>query len=352
MVPENNYPEFGDKYLQYFNPFKQQFELRRKSTSEGNLSISESMDLISILLRKHQLSFVPNKVDKNLILFPYAFIEPKEGDKILNKTTKEVYTVDQIIKNPKTNQWQGLVKFENINNAPSIELRHSLEYLNFDRYIRFEHEYPDALLNIISANPEGILANIPQIVPTLTWRLARVEPGGLGEPFGSRKELKSRLRESVKDPLMPGYTVEIMGQSFDNIVEFGAWSNTFRTCERLITWLEQFIKLYSGYLRKSGLQQVFFWRRNEELQKTAWRQQLPTKTSQFYFRTEELDAVYQRDILKIDITLGMSESYTPYTNQMTYIADQLVSGNYTPDDYRACFYRSGEYLFGDIDILQ
>lgn len=351
MIP-NDLPAFGDKYLQVFNPLRQQFELRRKSTAEGNLSISESMDLLSLLLKKHQSSFVPNKIDRNLIIFPYAIIELKANDKIINKETKEVYIVDQVLKNPKTNNWEGLVKLKNVINPPSIEKRETLEFQNPDRYINFEHEYPDALLNIISANPEGILENIPNIVPTITWKLTRVEPGAYGEPFGSRKEFKSRLRESVKDPLIPGYTVEIRGQYFDNIIEFGAWSNTFRACERLTSWIESFIKLYSGYLRKSGIEQVFFWRRNEELQKTAWRQQLPTKSTQFYFRTEEIEAVYQRDILKIDITIGTSETYVPYTNKSTYVADQLLTGNYTPEDYRNCFYRSGEYLFGNIDILQ
>lgn len=351
MIP-NDLPAFGDKYLQVFNPLRQQFELRRKSTAEGNLSISESMDLLSLLLKKHQSSFVPNKIDRNLIIFPYAIIELKANDKIINKETKEVYIVDQILKNPKTNNWEGLVKLKNVINPPSIEKRETLEFQNPDRYINFEHEFPDALLNIISANPEGILENIPNIVPTITWKLTRVEPGAYGEPFGSRKEFKSRLRESVKDPLIPGYTVEIRGQYFDNIIEFGAWSNTFRACERLTSWIESFIKLYSGYLRKSGIEQVFFWRRNEELQKTAWRQQLPTKSTQFYFRTEEIEAVYQRDILKIDITIGTSETYVPYTNKSTYVADQLLTGNYTPEDYRNCFYRSGEYLFGNIDILQ
>jgi len=348
----NDLPAFGDVYLQYFNPQRQQFELRRKSRAEGNLSISECMDLLEKLMRKHQLSFVPNKLNPNLILFPFCFIEPSKGDQILNTVTKEVYTVDQTIKNPITNQWEGVVKFNNLITPPSVEHRHTLQYLDPSKYIKFEHEYPEALLNKISANSEGILTNIPQIVPTITWTLLRVEPGGLGEPFGPRRELKSSLRESVKDPLVPGHTVEIRGQSFDNIVEFSGWGNSHRTCERLITWFEQLIKLYSGYLRHAGISQLFFWKREREAQKTAWRQQLPVTSTQFYFRTEELEAVYQRDILKIDISIGTSEKYVPYTNQVRYIADQLVSGNYTPQEYRDLFYRSGEYLFGNIDIRQ
>lgn len=343
-------PSFGDAYLQYFNPERQQFELRRKSTNEGAIGISECMEIVTMLLRKHQLSYVPNKTDKRLVLFPFAVVRPKKGDKVVNLTTKEVYTIDQLIINPETNKWNGLIKFDLIN-APSIENGHVLQYQNLDNYIKFEHEFPDALLNISSANSEGAVKNLPPIVPTITWSLRVVEPGGLSEAFGSRKELKPRLRESTKDPFVPGYTVEIYGQWFDNIVQFDAWSSDFRTTERLLSWFEQFLKLYAGYLRKKGIVNMFFWKRDPEMQQTAWRQQFPTKSTQFYFRTEELEAVYQRDILKIDISLGMAE-VIPYDNQFKYIADQLVSGNYTPAEYRALFYRSGEYLFGDLDIRQ
>ena len=111
------------------------------------------------------------------------------------------------------------------------------------------------------------------------------------------------------------------------------------------------MKLYAGYIRQRGIPNLFFWQRQSDDQKNAWRQSFPVKSTQFYFRTEELEAVYQRDILKIDISLGVDET-VPYTNTFTYIADQLVSGQYTPTEYRALFYRSGEYMFGDLDIRQ
>lgn len=350
MSVPDDLPSFGDAYLQYFNPERQKFEVRRKSRNDGYMSLTEAMELIQKLAIRHQLSYVPNRANPQIILLPFAFIEPLVGDKIRNRTTKEVYTITDVIKNPTTNQWNGLVRLDLVN-APSIELRHSLEYLNFDRYIKFEHEFPDSLLNIVSANSEGVLKNIPPIAPTITWSIQSVEPGGLGKPFDSRKELKPRLRESTKDPYVPGYTVEIYGQWFDNIVRFDAWSSSPRTTERLVSWIEQLIKLYTGYLRQKGLNNVFFWRRDGDDQKTTWRQNFPVKGTQFYFRTEEIEAVYQRDILKIDISLGASETL-PYRTEYEYIADQLVSGAYTPDEYRALFYRSGEYMFGDLDIRQ
>ena len=89
-ISDSELPNFGDTYLQYFNPERQKFELRRKSQTEGCLSISECMELIERVLRRHQLSFIPNRADKSLLLLPFAFIEPKVGDRILNNSTKEV----------------------------------------------------------------------------------------------------------------------------------------------------------------------------------------------------------------------------------------------------------------------
>ena len=345
-------PEFGEDYIQVFDPHTKSFQVRRKSRTEGVLNTAQIMELISELLKRYQLTFVPNKTHKNLIYLPFAFIQPAEGDKIRNLGTNEVYTIDQVIKNPNTNSWDGLVKLDLIN-PPSLEEKHSLVYENIDRYIRFDHEMPDQLLNLPSANIEEVLRSKPPMKPTLTWSLRVKEPGGLGKPFDSKKQFRPSLRESVKDPLVKGYTVEIMGQWFDNIVQFDSWSNDQRTSERLIVWFEQFMSSYAGFIQQYGVPKLFFWRRNADDVNTTWRQAFPLRSTQYYFRTEELEAVYQRDILKIDVTLGANASFIKRRDQETrYIADQKVSGALTSSQYRDLYYRSGQFLFGDIDILQ
>lgn len=349
----NDLPAFGDRYLQYFDPETKSFHLRRRSRAEGNISIYESMELILLYLRRYQMSFIPNKLDKNVVLFPFMFIEPVSGDKIKNITTGEIYTVDQVLKNPKTNKWEGLLRLDLVS-PPSIEQRHKLEYLNSDKYVKFEHEAPASLINLVSANSERELQTIAPMKPTITWSINTVEPGSFGVPFSKDKQLKKVLRESTKDPYAPGYTVEIYGQAFDNLVYFNSWSHDHRTSETLISWFDQFLKLYTGPLRQQGVQQMLFWKRNSDSINTTWRQNFAVRNTQWYFRTEELEAVYQRDILKVDISLGASSDFdnNMLNNEVRYIADQKVSGSLTTDEYRALFYRSGEYLFGDIEIRQ
>lgn len=354
MIQYSDLPEFGEKYLQVFDPIQKSFHLRRRSRAEGNIGIIEAMELISGYLRRYQMAFLPNKENGNLVLFPYLFIEPKVGDKIRNITTKEVYTVLEVPLNPATESWEGLVKLSTIR-PPSIEEGSRLEYLSFDRYVKFDHELPSAIPNQISANSDGVQKDPPPMIPTITWSINRVEPGSFGNPFGTSKQLKPVLRESTKDPYVKGYTVDIFGQNFDNLIQFSSWSHDHRTSERLLNWFEQFLKLFTGPLRKSGVAQMFFWERTRDLVNTTWRQYYAVKDTQWYFRTEELEAVYQRDILKIDISIGLATGETVQTdmfNDTRYIADQKISGQLSSTEYRNLFYRSGEYLFGDLDIRQ
>jgi len=347
-------PEFGENYIQYFDPYLQSFEVRRKSRTDGNLSLAESIEYIGILMAKHQMSYIPSKNNKNIILFPFLFVEPKEGDKILNFDTKEVYTIDQVIRNPVTNLWEGLLKF-NLVNPPSLEQSHSLQFFTQkDKYIRFRHEMPDEIPNLIGANLEKLLLQPPPIFPTITWTVKSVEPGSLGRVFDSKKEYKPRLRESVKDPFVMGHTVEIYGQFFDNIVQFDSWSNDPRTSDRLIRWFEQFMRLKAGNLIQNGLSQLLFFKRTEDEYNKTWRQAFSVRGSQYYLRTEQLEAVYSKDILNIDINLDVSFSdpQNRKFNSPRWIADQLVTGELTNQEYRELFYRSGEYQFGSIELRQ
>lgn len=85
----NDLPAFGDKYLQYFDPETKSFHLRRRSRAQGNVSIYETMELISAYLKRYQMSFIPNKLEKNLGMFPFMFIRPAHGERIRNVTTVE-----------------------------------------------------------------------------------------------------------------------------------------------------------------------------------------------------------------------------------------------------------------------
>lgn len=347
---------FTDKYLQIYDPARKSIELRRKSQAEGNLSLLETMELIDALLRRYQTSYKVTGDPKTLWM-PFLFKEPQKGDKVLNENTGETYTVRSLVKNPKTNKWEGLVRFDLVH-TPNDELRHRLKFYDIENYVRFDHNFMSDSPNALSTNSDGGGVSAPPMKPTIAWVLIRKEPGAHGQAFGPRKEYKARQREQLKDPLVRGHSVIVSGQSFDNIVQFDALYSDNRSAEMLVEWFEQFMRLYRHVFRENGVEQMFFWKRLEDDTTREFRQPLWKRSIQYYIRTEQLEATYTRDLLRIDTSVDVLTKGSHFTGAganlgFRYIADQLVSGELTVSGYRRLFYdQSGKYLFGDIDLLQ
>lgn len=341
-------PHFGDHYIELYDTQRKRLEVRRKSQREGNLSLGEAMELMGNCLQNYQMTYRINREDPSTFLFPFLLRRPPEGTQIINTATREVYTVDQIIENPETGTWDGVVRLQ-LRNAPTG--RQKLKFVDKHQYVRFDHEFSMDTPNLRGANNDRTAIDAGPIVPIISWTLLRREPGGSNQPFGPKKEYKPRLRESVKDPYEQGYTVEIVGQWFDNIIQFDCWEADNRSAEQLVEWFEQFMRLYSWIFMKEGLNQIFFWQRNRDTTETKWRQDIVKRSTQFYLRTEQLEAYYQKDLLKVDITVGSTTDNIIVGDQnIRWIADQRVSGQLTGQAYRNLFYRSGVYLFGDLDI--
>lgn len=349
-----NFGNFTDKYQQVYDPASRALELRYKSQAEGSMSIMQTMELIDTLLKKYQTVYKTSKYDKNLILFPFMFVEPVEGDKLLNTATNEEYTVDQLILDPGTNEWQGLVRLS-LTNPPDASKGENIILLNSDRYVSFDHGFKPSSPNSISANNSGGENISAPMRPEIVWTLAKKEPAATsGRPFEGTKEYKPRLRETYKDPVVDGYSVSVYGQWFDSIVQFDVWYANNRAAERLVDWFDQFMSNNSWILRRAGVAQIFFWQRTADDLKQQWRQPVWHRSVQYYLRTEQLHAVYERDLLKLNIVLDVATGdILGALGGKRYIADQLVSGKLTASGYRRLFYdESGIFIFGDFDILQ
>jgi len=346
----NSSYRFNDKYLQLYDPVAKSLEIRRKNQSEGNLSLAQSMDLISDLLRIYQNYYVPNTYEPNVLLFRHMFREPKEGDRILNVSTEETYTVDQVIRNPQTNKWEGIVKI-NSTKPPDLIGRDLLEFKQDHNYVDFDHAYRLATPNEVSTNSSGDGLSPPPMRPIVSWFLARQEPGARsGKAFGPFWEIKPTLRETLKDPLVSGYTVTVYGQYFDNIVQFDALYIDNKSAEALVEWFSQFLYSHRGVLRRCGVANLHFERRLEDATDQRWRQPIWKRSLQWYFRTEQLTAIYERDLMRIETSLIVSSGF-PYRKNPRYIAGQLTSGDLNPSGYRRLFYdQSGTYLFGDTEL--
>ena len=78
-----------------------------------------------------------------------------------------------------------------------------------------------------------------------------------------------------------------------------------------------------------------------------WRQDLVVRSIQYYFRTEEIEAITRRDITAINIATNVARGITDTSTK--YIAAQPISGQITEQEYFSLFRdSSGKYLFGNL----
>lgn len=229
-----------------------------------------------------------SKTNEWTVKFPYArYLDI--GNHITNTTTGEVYSIERII-NEKTNT----VRLHGIKH-PELGDKMSLDRSNM---IDFVSAYPQK-----QAEPETWK-------DTITYKVARREPGTIqSHPFEGRKEIKPRLRQTIIDPDFPNYHIEIMGQWFDNIIQFDCWSTTNRGADSLIEWFEDFVLKYTWVWKKNGVQEMLYMNRSIDEDVTKWRDDIVNRTLYYYFRTEKIFPIRYHDFEQFDIIANVSSPY-------------------------------------------
>lgn len=320
----------------------------RKLRADRSASYEDAMILISILIKQYEYMFQTNASDNTLLLMPHLLSPPEAGAKLKNKTTGEIYTIKEVILNPITRAWDGLIRLNAIA-GPNPLMAHRLEFVDHKKGVRFIEEYPQMLGNE-SQTSDGIIVDKGPMPPTVVYSLVRKEPGSIGKsPFGPQKDYKKHVREQIKDPNVLGSTIEVRAQTFDNLVQFDCCTTDNISATRLAKWFEKFVNLYEGVLKKNGVQQILYWQRLKDAAVTKWRQDLVVRTVQYYFRTEEIEAVIRGDLRKIDFNVDLADSIEDDSER--YIAGQQITGLITEEEYRALFRdSSGKYLFGNTYI--
>src|SRR3989344_4144071 len=84
---------FDQVYMEWYDSRRRTRRLRRRLTSDRTADILDTVDMVDLLLTKHQSTFFVDTNYKWKLIFPYLFVEPEPGDKILNRSTDEVYEV-------------------------------------------------------------------------------------------------------------------------------------------------------------------------------------------------------------------------------------------------------------------
>jgi hypothetical protein len=278
---------------------------------------------------------------------PNLFQEPAQGTKLRNKQTGEIYTVTDTIKNPHTNMWEGLIRISSIT-SPDPVAAEKLEFFDDKVRVRFTAEYSKSL-DTESQTADEIQDDAGPIRPTVVYALLRKEPGTIdAQPFGPRKQYKPRHMENLKhDRKSTGRTISVSAHCFDLLVEFGCFTTDNRSCDLLADWFEEFMRQYSWVLELNGVQRILYWQRGRDTAVTKWRQDLISRTVQYFFRIEEILPTVQKDMNTFDININLSEHINDESER--WYGLYHVSGQLTQEEYKKLFVdRSGNYLFGDL----
>jgi hypothetical protein len=309
-------------------------------------SYHDSMLMIDILLHKYEAEYLPNEIDPNLLCFPYLFQEPPQGALIRNKTTGEVYSIEDTVKNPLTNKWEGLVRIDSVT-PPKRDFAEKLEWLDANIRVRFTAEFPLAL-DTTSQTDQGHIDDAGPIRPTVVYALIQKEPGSIGgQPFSPQKQYKPMHRERMKSPLEPGRSVDVSAQWFDLLVQFECFTTDNYSADLLADWFEDFMRQYTWVLKYNGVQEILFWQRLRDAAVTKWRQDLISRTVQYFFRIEDLLPVVRRDLINVDTQIDLAKEIKEAGHR--WIAGRHITGQLTPQEYRDLFRgTSGEFLFGSV----
>lgn len=318
---------------------------RYRLGADRTANTDEAMMFIDLLLKKYETTYKTHEIDQGLLYLPYLFSKPANGSEIKNKKTGEIYSIRESIVNPTSGKWEGLVRINYID-PPKLDQGHKIEFINDHAHVRFTESYGQLLGNE-NQTSNGLIKDSGPIQPTIVYFLARKEPGSMEKPFGATKEYKKRLREKIADPDSPSHTIEIYGRLFDNLVQFDCCTTDNASANRLANWFETFMELYEWVLKLNGVQQILFWQRSTDTAEKNLRQDLTVRSIQYYFRTEEVEAITRRDITSIDIAVNAVRQIEDTSTR--YVAGHAISGQISEQDYFSLFRDSnGKYLFGKL----
>lgn len=219
------------------------------------------------------------------VIFPYAR-DLRVGNSIKNLTTGEVYTIDSIIDEP--------IHTVRLSGTTAPHLGDQLELAD------------ENMVNFVSAYPQ-VYAEPETWRDTITFRVDRREPGTVqSHPFDGRKEIKPRVRQTIVDPDYPDHHIQILGQWFDNLIQFDCWSVTNNGADSLISWFEDFMFRYTWVWKKNGIQEMLYMNRSIDEEVIRWRDDIVNRTLYYYFRTEKIIPIREHDFASIDLYASLS----------------------------------------------
>lgn len=215
------------------------------------------------------------------------------GDKIYNSTIKKMYIIAEVVGDR--------------TNVISLNTQGALPPVSGDR-LSLEDKNT---VNFVSAYSKYYQDRpVADWRDTIVFRVKRREPGTIGKhPFDPPTEIKPRIREYRVDNEFPDCHIVVMGQWFDNLVQFDVWSKLNNTADSLIEWFEDFMYKYTWVWKKNGVNEILYYMRTIDEEVSKWRNDLAVRSVLYYFRTEKIVIIKEHDLKQIDLYLETENAF-------------------------------------------
>ena len=173
--------------------------------------------------------------------------------------------------------------------------------------------------NIIAKDGVGFTEEAPPkdlITEVISFKLIRRVPGAQSgsvpdiiSDSNVKREWRPRTRYQTLDASKPLKNIAVMGQYFDNVVEFTCWAATNKAANERAFWLEDLMQTYHWYFKFMGIKEIIYLQRLEDKFWEDIKTQgnlLKSRSLQYYVKTDktfEVSVATLRDIL-INVAVG------------------------------------------------
>ena len=142
---------------------------------------------------------------------------------------------------------------------------------------------------------------VPQIVLDTNTRDIAEGIGGL------KPTLVDIIKETDENGQETGDAFLIYRQWFDTNVEFNIYGRTNREARQLQKKFENLLNVYTGYLKRNGISEMFFEREVSAKNSLNYNESTPMRCIYYYIRFESITPIRQSLINSINLEIGANQ---------------------------------------------
>ena len=142
---------------------------------------------------------------------------------------------------------------------------------------------------------------VPQIVLDINTRDIAEGIGGL------KPTLVDIIKETDENGQETGDAFLIYRQWFDTNVEFNIYGRTNREARQLQKKFENLLNVYTGYLKRNGISEMFFEREVSPKNSLNYNESTPMRCIYYYIRFESITPIRQSLINSINLEIGANQ---------------------------------------------